>query len=359
MVTPLIDGMNLVAKEYAMCKSNGDGALILSEFAGVAHELFKAIKVNPYDIDVMARALVEALTMDVKDKTRRMTGMYERVSEYDAVFWANSFLSDLASYQPRKASSNYLPNSKQNIKDRFAKAKKVALFLDYDGSLREFQDSPEKASPTKEILALLRKIASRKNVDAHIISGRKGENLEQWFEGLNLTLIAEHGFEMRLKGEDKWQPLADSYDHTWKLQVRNVLEQYSGTVPGSFIEEKISAIVWHYRRADPEFGQWKAKHLVNSLNEMKANLPVEVHEGAKIVEISSMQISKGNAVQKLVEGKGYDLIICVGDDYTDETMFRIHDPRLLSIKVGTGETDADTVVKDPAELKRLLKSIMN
>ena len=360
LVTPLIDGMNLVAKEYAMCKSDGNGALVLSEFAGVANELFKAIKVNPYDIEQMAKAIEESLSMETKDKRRRMTGMYERVSEYDAVFWANSFLSDLAELPKRKAASSTLPDTKKQIINRFEKAKKIALFLDYDGSLREFQDSPEKASPTEEILSILKKINSTKKIDGYIISGRKADNLEQWFGNTTMTLVAEHGFEYKSGKEKqaKWQPLADSYDHSWKVQVRRVLEQYSGTVPGSFIEDKISALVWHYRRADPEFGMWKAKHLVNSLNEMKANLPVEVHEGAMIVEISSIQISKGTAVQKLISDSNYDLIVCIGDDYTDETMFRIDDSRLLSIKVGKAESAAMSKVKNPAELRRLLKTLL-
>jgi trehalose 6-phosphate synthase/phosphatase len=358
MVTPLIDGMNLVAKEYAMCKSDGNGALILSEFAGSAHELFKAIKVNPYDVDMMAGAIEEALTMEQSDKTRRMTGMYERVSEYDAVFWANSFLSDLASLPQRKPVTGTLPNSKKTLKQRLKKAKKIAMFLDYDGTLREFQDSPEKAKPTVRINSLLKDIKDDRRIDGYLISGRKADNLDQWFGDSGLSLIAEHGFEMRESGQGQWRKLTESLDQSWKQQVRNVLEQYSGTVPGSFIEEKFSAIVWHYRRADPEFGEWKAKHLVNSLNEMKANLPVEVHEGAKIVEISSMQISKGGAVQKLIEGNKYDLVICAGDDYTDETMFRLEDPRVFSIKVGRSESAADTYVKDPDELMKLIKSIL-
>ncbi len=358
MVTPLMDGMNLVAKEYAMCKGDGSGSLILSEFAGAAQELYQAVMVNPYDIDGMSQAINEALTMDAAEKKRRMQGMYDRVSEYDAAFWAKSFLDDLVKIPPSSASPVSVGNVFKNVKDRFAKAKSIMLFLDYDGTLSEFYNSPEKAFPTKGILDILAKIKNNPKIEGFVISGRKADNLSQWFGDTGLGLIAEHGFEIMYPNSDKWEKLADVYDHSWKMQVLNVLEQYSGTVPGSFVEEKASAIVWHYRRADPEFGKWKAKHLVNSLNEMKANLPVEVHEGAKIVEVSSMQISKGNAVRKLVEGSDCDLVVCIGDDYTDETMFRIKEPRFLSIKVGKGETAADATAGSVGELRKLLTDIL-
>ncbi len=358
MVTPLMDGMNLVAKEYAMCKGDGNGSLILSEFAGAAQELFQSVMVNPYDIDGMALAIDEALTMETEEKKKRMQGMYNRVNEYDAQFWAKSFLDDLVKIPPRSTSPVSVHNVFDDIKERFAKAKNIIFFLDYDGTLSEFHNSPEKAFPTKGILDILAKIKNNPKIEGFVISGRKADNLSQWFGDTGLGLIAEHGFQIKYPDSPEWEKLADVYDYSWKTQVLDVLAQYSGTVAGSFVEEKASAIVWHYRRADPEFGKWKAKHLVNSLNEMKANLPVEVHEGAKIVEVSSMQISKGNAVRKLVEGKDYDLVVCIGDDYTDETMFRIKETRFLSIKVGKGETAADATAGSVGELRKLLTDIL-
>ena len=95
LVTPLFDGMNLVAKEYIACQNEGKGMLILSEFAGAADELFSAEIVNPYNINQLASVLQRALNMDVEEKQKRMEYMRNHVIEYDATYWAGSFLKKL------------------------------------------------------------------------------------------------------------------------------------------------------------------------------------------------------------------------------------------------------------------------
>ncbi|GAA2127523.1 trehalose-6-phosphate synthase [Nocardioides bigeumensis] len=96
VVTPYRDGMNLVAKEYVACRFDDDGALVLSEFAGAAHELRQAWQVNPYDLNGMKATLVEASRADPKERTRRMRALRKQVLENDVAHWADSFLTDLA-----------------------------------------------------------------------------------------------------------------------------------------------------------------------------------------------------------------------------------------------------------------------
>src|SRR5688572_7944932 len=96
VVTPLIDGMNLVAKEYVAAQRDEPGALVLSEFAGAAEELFNALIVNPYDVPAVAGCIAEALEMSPEEKSRRMAPMRERVMTHDARLWARSFIDDLA-----------------------------------------------------------------------------------------------------------------------------------------------------------------------------------------------------------------------------------------------------------------------
>jgi trehalose 6-phosphate synthase len=95
-VTPLRDGMNLVAKEYVACRSNDDGALVLSEFAGAAAELRQAFLVNPYDINGMKATMLEAIDAKPKDLQRRMKAMRKTVAEHDVSDWASGFLQALA-----------------------------------------------------------------------------------------------------------------------------------------------------------------------------------------------------------------------------------------------------------------------
>ena len=94
-VTPCRDGMNLVAKEYVACRSDERGALVLSEFAGAAHELGDAVLVNPHDIDDVAGALDSAMNMDVKEQTRRMRRLRSVVRKNDVHRWARSFYEEL------------------------------------------------------------------------------------------------------------------------------------------------------------------------------------------------------------------------------------------------------------------------
>jgi trehalose 6-phosphate synthase len=100
VVTPLRDGMNLVAKEYVACRYDDGGALVLSEFAGAADELRQAYMVNPYDINGMKSAIVTAMRADPKDLTRRMKAMRRTVAEHDVKDWAKRFLAVLDDVRP-------------------------------------------------------------------------------------------------------------------------------------------------------------------------------------------------------------------------------------------------------------------
>jgi trehalose 6-phosphate synthase len=96
VVTPFRDGMNLVAKEYVACRYDDDGALVLSEFAGAADELRQAWLVNPYDINGMKAALLDACRADAKERTKRMKAMRKTVLKNDVAAWARTFLDSMA-----------------------------------------------------------------------------------------------------------------------------------------------------------------------------------------------------------------------------------------------------------------------
>ncbi len=104
LVTPLKDGMNLIAKEYCACNIDEKGVLILSEFAGAAHQFYQdAVLVNPYDIEGTASAIYMALNMPLEEKSQRMRNLRENVKNKDIFWWLNSFLNaaiekDLSSF---------------------------------------------------------------------------------------------------------------------------------------------------------------------------------------------------------------------------------------------------------------------
>ena len=363
MVSPLRDGMNLVAKEFLDCQRpefiQRPGVLILSEFAGAANELAQAIHVNPYDIDEVARAINRALEMPDDERKKRIEAMQSRLQKQDSGTWARRYLGDLDSTtSEEKAVMTDLEPLAEEIAEEIREGKQLGLYLDYDGTLRDFVDVPEEATPDKDLVKLLKELSDHDKIKLAVISGRPPAFLEEHFGGMGITLVGEHGYRWLENGEGEWKLFNPYVNTEWKDAIREHLEQASLLTPGSHVEEKQSALVWHYRKADPEFGEWRAKDLLEELTSMAANLPVTVHHGKKIVEVSSLQINKGEAVDHLIALWKPDHALVAGDDQTDETMIGLHPEgcRFSAIKVGTGPTRASYRTDIPA-LRKFLEAI--
>ncbi|MBA3881864.1 MAG: bifunctional alpha,alpha-trehalose-phosphate synthase (UDP-forming)/trehalose-phosphatase [Chthoniobacterales bacterium] len=355
MVTPLIDGMNLVAKEYIACQRDRHGVLILSEFAGAAEELSNATLVNPYDAQAVAESLTAALAIPEEERRACNEPMRDRVMKYDAQHWARTFIEQLAGTVAGTVTMFDRPEkAAQLLSDAFSDSKRVALFLDYDGTLREIERDPRAAKPTPEVLQLLHLLDQHENIDVTIISGRTSADLEAWFGEHDIGLIAEHGAAARRAGTRAWEQLDRNISYRWKDEIRDVLRLYEQSTPGSFVEEKRTSLVWHHRKTDPEFGTWKAHELMHELGTMLVNEPVKIRHGRKIVEVTAEQVSKGGAVRRLLSQKPYDLVLCAGDDQTDESMFEIESPSFVSIKVGNEPSRAAYRLRDPAALRKFL-----
>lgn len=360
LVTPLIDGMNLVAKEYVDCRGApgaGPGTLVLSEMAGAAQELPGAILVNPYDAQGVAEAIAAALARTDEEAIELMTPMRARVRDTDAEAWARGFVDDLD--RDRHAVRDTATEVADGLLDRIGDADVLGLVLDYDGTLREFVPRPEDAVPTSMTLELLAALTKLRQVRVAIVSGRPEGFLTQHLGHLDLTLVAEHGFRHRAPG-GQWTDAHPQADLTWLSTVAPILEQAAKLTPGTFVETKKSALVWHYRQADPEFGAWKAGELVEALTSVVANIPVEVHHGHKIVEVASQQVSKGASLDALAKGWGADVVVAIGDDRTDESMFRRRDAMagLETIKVGPGSTYAAWRLPSVRAVHELLHKIV-
>lgn len=362
LVTPLVDGMNLVAKEFVACQGGNPGVLVLSEFAGAAEELFNAVVVNPYDAQGVADWITAALAMPEPERRERMAPMIERVTQCDAAWWARMFIDDLESRPPAAPRATSDPAALSAAREQMVTAihfgRPTALFLDYDGTLRELERDPAAARPTPALLQLFDRLRDVSDLDVTLISGRRARDMEAWFGGLPFALIAEHGADMRRPGSREWDPLDLVVNFDWKKDVRKVLRLYADLTPGSFIEDKRTGLVWHYRKADPEFGAMKANQLVEELSTLLANDPVVIRHGKKIVEIAAAQINKGAAVARILEEKRYDVALCAGDDQTDESMFALRMPNLITMKVGWGDTAAQLRVPDPAALRGFLTDLV-
>jgi trehalose 6-phosphate synthase/phosphatase len=359
LVTPLRDGMNLIAKEFIASKNDGKGVLIISEMTGAASELGEALTVNPHNKAAIIAAIKEALQMPVNEQIERNRLMQERLKRYDVSRWSSDFLTALFDIKKTQHEISIHKLSKTNSKklvSDYAKSKKRLFLLDYDGTLVGFQGRPAKAGPDSEILNLLENLSSDPKNKVVVISGRDKESLMKWLGNLNTALVAEHGAWIKEQNKD-WQCLG-SPNHAWKNSVRPILELYSDRTPGSLVEEKDFSLVWHYRRANPELASIRLHELKSALLNLTANLDVGVFEGNKILEVKNHGINKGRAAEFWLSNQDWDFIIAAGDDYTDEEMFSTLPDTAYSIKVGMGISKARFNVETIQEIRLLLEELV-
>ncbi|WCL48329.1 bifunctional alpha,alpha-trehalose-phosphate synthase (UDP-forming)/trehalose-phosphatase [Leptospira sp. GIMC2001] len=358
LVTPFRDGMNLVAKEYIASKTDKKGVLILSETAGASKELGEAIIVNPNNIEEMADAILEALEMEEEEQIQRNTVLQQRTKRYDVVRWASDFMKtlDLRKTFQNKLKSKLIDKTiREKIFNQFSNNKKKLIFLDYDGTLVPFQKKPELAFPSQELKSLLVKLSRMENTEIIIISGRDRETLIDWMTGVDVSIVAEHGAWIRERGKD-WR-LFKQAPNDWKPRISPILEQNSDRLPGSFVEEKNFSLVFHYRNADPELAEVRVKELTDDLVNFTANMDVSVLQGNKVIEVKNTGISKGYAGLDLIEIYKPDEILSIGDDWTDEDLFRALPSHAVSIKVGLGPSNATYNLKDYEEVREFLNGI--
>lgn len=355
LITPVRDGMNLVAKEYVMSRSDQDGVLILSEMAGASKELKEALIINPMNYREISNALLQALEMPKEDQAKRIKIMQDTIRNNNVKKWATNFLTQLEGIPSNNLQQESALKNRKSIIEHYEKAEKRLILLDYDGTLVGFQDNPEMLAPDKELTKLIRTLAGNSKNDLYLISGRKKENLEAWFADLPIGLIAEHGSFIRQSNKD-WKSEFYGKSH-WKKKIQKLLESYTEKIPDSFIEEKTHALAWHYRKVPGEIGVRGAREIVQMLRTRTMDLGIQVLNGNKVIEVTAASINKGNAVRNLMRQKDYDFILAIGDDTTDEFMFRQLPSQAISIKVGTAESAAKYRLKDFKQVRFFLYAL--
>lgn len=358
LITPMRDGMNLVSKEYIASRLNNDGVLILSEMAGASKELIDAVIINPNNVQEVSNAIVRAINMPKAEQNRRMTLMRQNVSKFNIGHWVKIFMDRLneVKQMQRSMQTRHVSNgTRQSIINRFAKTQKRIIFLDYDGTLVDFKSNVEQAKPDAGLYKLLDQLTSGPANDVVLISGRKHENLEEWFGHLPIYLVAEHGAWFKQQNT-QWHKLG-GMSNNWKQDIFPVLETYVDRTPGTFIEEKTYSLVWHYRKAQNGLGEMRANELTNTLKYLASDKGLQLLPGSKVVEVKNMEINKGKAALTLAEKKDYDFIIAFGDDYTDEDIFKSLPDSAITIKVGSNLSAAKFYMRNPAEVRDLLKSL--
>lgn len=333
LVTPLRDGMNMVAKEFLPAKRDPPGVLILSEMAGAAVELSDAIIINHTDSRQIEKAILQALTMPEEEQVAIIQKKQKVIARQDVGRWTRDFLTALSRMKKRNIDSNTRQLEKPRLKSvlkAYAQSDKRLLNLDDDGTLMPIVKNPEQTFPSQDLLDLLSALISDPCNKVVISSGRDMSTIESWLGDLGLDMIAKHGVFFREGGT--WSELRHSIG--WKEEILGMPEQATDKTPHSRIESKRTALVWHYREVDPWLADLRVPQLIASLVKPCTRLGLRIMHGNKIVEIKSADYNKGTAVQRLLQNNGYGLILTMGDDVTDKDMSVALPEDAVTIKVG-------------------------
>lgn len=357
LITPLRDGMNLIAKEFIASKEDKHGVLIISEMAGASIEVGETLIVNPNDANEVAAAIKMALLMDNADKININKTIKKRLARHDVYRWGAEFLDDLKQIkqmQQHLKAKSLTKHIKNEMIKRYDAAKSVLFLLDYDGTLTPLKKRPELAVPDNELIQLLKNLRNREGNVVVIVSGRDKTVMERWLGNLDIQLVAEHG--ALIKRKNKWAKSVD-LSGEWKSAVLPVFEKYVDRTAGSFIEEKEFSLAWHYRNAGPDIGSLRTANMKSELFHILNNFGLSMLSGHKVVEVKSKFINKGTAALTFIKEKKWDMIIAAGDDATDEELFNILPYFAYSIRIGFTPSKANYNLESCEEFRAILKEI--
>jgi trehalose 6-phosphate synthase/phosphatase len=357
MVTPLRDGMNLVAKEYVASRIDDAGVLVLSEFAGAAAELEAALIVNPYDIAGTATMLRRALFMSEGEQRVRMRRLRAHVEAHPVSDWARSFIDELSTAERTSFVGFSVVDELNRAVERLRSAPHRTFLFDYDGTLVPLAPLPELAAPDEALYQLLEKLTQLPNTEVHIVSGRSRKSLEEWLGTLPLWLHVEHGFASRDK-LGNWRE-ATQIPSELLSRAQEIVRVHVRRTPGARMEIKSASIAFHFRGADPHLAEARLRVLRSELSN-KLGPEAELLDGHKVLEVRIRGVHKGTVLQQIAASvPRASVLFAAGDDRTDEDLFAAVPEDAITVRVGPGASRARLRLPGPFELRRLLNSLFS
>ena len=361
LITPLRDGMNLVAKEYAAAQVDHQAVLVLSELAGAAEELQEAVLVNPFDIEAVADALHQALVMPAEERRARMTALRDRIRTNNVHVWIRRFLdaAEAASARARATSFSPAERVRRALDSWLGTRPTVALFVDYDGTLTPLVDRPEEAVLADTAREILEQAARVPFLDLVVVSGRALDDVRDKVGVSGITFVGNHGYEIEGPGISYRHPHVA--DHRARIE-RASARLASMDIDGTQVEQKGATVAFHVRRVAPaQRGEAVRRALAIFRHEglrvlvgnqvVEGRPPLDWHKGQAVLHV--LRERHGTEWPSRVRA------LYIGDDATDEDAFRSLRGIGRSVQVGAGRdggtVTADFLLPDPAAVLQVLR----
>ncbi len=337
LVTPLRDGMNLVAKEFVASQVNQPGVLVLSSLAGAAETMREALIVNPYDVDETAESIHRALCMDETERRSRMVALRKREKRDNVHAWVNGFLSHAAS--SRATLDPIRAADFRSWLGSYLNRPRLALFLDYDGTLTGIRDHPAQAQLDDPMRRVIERCAARSDTDVAIISGRSLEAIRELIGHPGLTYAGNHGLEIEGHGLPSFRH-EDLVHYQHRIHtLEQELEEV--TLEGAWTEAKGPTLTYHFRQVPPD----RRHELIERARTIISSAGFQARDAQLAIEARPpIGWDKGHAVLHILRAR-YGLawvedvrVIYVGDDQTDEDAFRLLAGLAMTFRVGPADT---------------------
>lgn len=363
LVTSLRDGMNLVSYEVVACQNAKKGVLILSEFAGAAQSLGAgAILVNPWNITEVAASIGDALNMTAEEREERHRHNFEHVTTHTAQVWADTFVSELKdTIVEAQLRTRHIPPHLPVHKavEKYQQSNNRLLILGFNATMTEQVDVPGRRGndQIKEMKLVLHPelreplsiLCNDPKTTVVILSGSERSVLDENFKDFNVWLAAENGMFLRLTSGEWMSTMPEHLTMDWVESVQLVLDYFRERTPRSYVEVRETSLVWNYKYADVEFGRVQARDMLQHLwTGPISNAAVDVVQGSRSVEVRSVGVSKGAAIDRIlgeiVHSKcmttPIDYVLCIGHFLgKDEDIYTFFEPELPDREVtGTGKS---------------------
>lgn len=337
LVTPLRDGMNLVAKEFVACQVEDPGVLVLSRMAGAADTMREALLVNPYNLEETAEAIQRALVMEESERRSRMTALRSRERRNNVERWVQSFLE--ASAMPPSVPEVPSTTVFQDWLGRFLHLHRLALFLDYDGTLTPICEHPAKAKLSDSMREVLRSCAARPDTDITVISGRGLKDLREMVDLCELTYSGNHGLE--IDGADIPHFRHEDLAHYGERIADLARKLHEIAHAPAWVEEKSYTLTLHVRTL-PEA---EREPLLTRAREMIRDAGFQPRDAHLALEARPpIAWDKGRAVHHILRAhygpswSEHVRVIYLGDDQTDEDAFRFMSGLAMTFRIGPADT---------------------